>query len=318
MKSLRGIALSMLAVTGLAASAQGQTIVFSTNKPDLKMGVAARPEAENAVEIEPADDFVLASDTRLTGVNLVGLVPAGTPWCNITRVTVQLYRVFPLDSDTTRTARVPTRANSPADVAFVSRDSLEGRLSFQVVPQPAGVTAQNSVVNGINPVPNQKTGGEGAAAGDEFGLDVTFDAIDLPAGHYFFVPQVEVIGGGFLWLSSPKPIVAPGTPFTGDLQAWVRSGRLSPDWLRVGTDIVGGDVPPTFNMSYQLKGAKLCYPNCDDSTATPVLNVLDFNCFINRFVAGASYANCDGSTAAPALNVLDFNCFLNRFSAGCQ
>jgi hypothetical protein len=29
------------------------------------------------------------------------------------------------------------------------------------------------------------------------------------------------------------------------------------------------------------------------------------------------YANCDCSTAPPRLNVLDFNCFLNRFAAGC-
>jgi hypothetical protein len=31
----------------------------------------------------------------------------------------------------------------------------------------------------------------------------------------------------------------------------------------------------------------------------------------------ACYANCDGSVAAPILNVLDFNCFLNAFTAGC-
>jgi probable HAF family extracellular repeat protein len=60
-----------------------------------------------------------------------------------------------------------------------------------------------------------------------------------------------------------------------------------------------------------------CYANCDGSTAQPVLNVLDFNCFLNRFTAGDAYANCDGSTSPPALNVLDFNCFLNRFTAGC-
>jgi hypothetical protein len=60
-----------------------------------------------------------------------------------------------------------------------------------------------------------------------------------------------------------------------------------------------------------------CYANCDGSTIPPVLNVLDFNCFLNRFAAGASYANCDGSTIPPVLNVLDFNCFLNRFAAGC-
>jgi hypothetical protein len=60
-----------------------------------------------------------------------------------------------------------------------------------------------------------------------------------------------------------------------------------------------------------------CYANCDGSTAQPVLNLLDFNCFLNRFSAGDAYANCDGSTAPPVLNVLDFNCFLNRFAQGC-
>jgi hypothetical protein len=60
-----------------------------------------------------------------------------------------------------------------------------------------------------------------------------------------------------------------------------------------------------------------CYANCDGSTSQPVLNVLDFNCFLNRFTAGASYANCDNSVSPPVLNVLDFNCFLNRFTAGC-
>ena len=64
-------------------------------------------------------------------------------------------------------------------------------------------------------------------------------------------------------------------------------------------------------------GGSACYANCDQSTAAPTLNVLDFNCFMNRFTAGDSYANCDGSTAAPTLNILDFNCFLNRFTAGC-
>jgi hypothetical protein len=68
-----------------------------------------------------------------------------------------------------------------------------------------------------------------------------------------------------------------------------------------------GSVPPP-----------ACYANCDSSTQVPFLNVLDFNCFLNQFSAGAGYANCDGSVVEPVLNVLDFNCFLNRFSAGCS
>jgi hypothetical protein len=62
----------------------------------------------------------------------------------------------------------------------------------------------------------------------------------------------------------------------------------------------------------------VCYANCDGSTIAPMLNVLDFNCFLNKFAAGDPYANCDGSTTAPVLNVLDFNCFLNKFAAGCS
>ncbi len=60
-----------------------------------------------------------------------------------------------------------------------------------------------------------------------------------------------------------------------------------------------------------------CYANCDASTTPPVLNVLDFSCFLNMYAAGDTRANCDGSTTPPVLNVLDFSCFLNMYAAGC-
>ena len=72
--------------------------------------------------------------------------------------------------------------------------------------------------------------------------------------------------------------------------------------------------------AWEMEGTPLpgpCYANCDGSTTAPVLNVLDFSCFLNRFAAGDTYANCDASTTPPVLNVLDFSCFLNRFAAGC-
>jgi hypothetical protein len=40
----------------------------------------------------------------------------------------------------------------------------------------------------------------------------------------------------------------------GDRQAWIRNSNLSPDWLRIGTDIIGGATPPTFNMAFSLAG----------------------------------------------------------------
>jgi hypothetical protein len=61
-----------------------------------------------------------------------------------------------------------------------------------------------------------------------------------------------------------------------------------------------------------------CYANCDNSTTPPILNVNDFQCFLNKYAAGNSTANCDNSTTPPILNVNDFQCFLNKFAAGCS
>ena len=68
---------------------------------------------------------------------------------------------------------------------------------------------------GIHPQPGQTTGGNGPVTGQETVISVNFTTpFDLAAGQYFFVPQVELAtSGDFLWLSAPRPIVPPGTPF---------------------------------------------------------------------------------------------------------
>ena len=76
-------------------------------------------------------------------------------------------------------------------------------------------------------------------------------SFDLPAGHYFFRPEVQLSSGNFLWLSAPKPIVGGTGPFTPDLQTWIRNADLSPDWLRIGTDITHQGP---FNASFSLSG----------------------------------------------------------------
>jgi MYXO-CTERM domain-containing protein len=155
---------------------------------------------------------------------------------------------------------VPTRVNSPSDVELDDRDTATGTLSFATSIVSTSATALNSVQpGGIHPKPNQTTGGDGSVTGEWVSFSVNFSSpFDLPAGHYFFVPQVQITNGGeFLWLSAPKPIVAPGTPFPPgftDLQSWTRDGGIEPDWLRVGTDIVGGTHPPTFNATFSLSG----------------------------------------------------------------
>jgi hypothetical protein len=231
---------------------------FNTGTPDGLMAMASRPASTGKAEIEAADDFILSSTTVIDQATFTGLLPTGTTLTGISKVHLEIYRVFPLDSDTTRTPNVPTRANSPADVVFDSaqRDSGAGDFTFSINVINPSFTAQNSVLNGINPQPNQTTGGDGSVTGEEVKFTVNLtNPLELPADHYFFVPQVQLANGDFYWLSAPKPITGTGTtPFANDLQTWIRNTALQPDWLRVGTDIVGGTPAPTFNASFSLAG----------------------------------------------------------------
>ena len=262
----------LLAVLGLVSSLSARvaadSILFSTNPtPDGAMAMASRPGVGGKIEIEAADDFFNAPPVQINSATFTGLlVPSTTGQTpNVGEVVAELYHIFPLDSDTTRTPQVPTRANSPSDVAFDSRDSTSGSLTFTTSTMGT-FTALNSVLNGINKSPLQTTGGEGSVTGTEVQFNVKFtNPFTLPAGnHDFFVPQVQVTGGEFYWLSSARPIVSPGTPFPAgvtDLQAWIRNEPLQPDWLRVGTDIVGGTTPPTFNGTFTLSGNAVPEPS---------------------------------------------------------
>jgi hypothetical protein len=226
-----------------------------------QIATASRPSSPGKIEIETGDDFVVSGGTlKLTSATFQGLIPTGSSLSNIGTVRVEIYRVFPADSDVGRTSgpptfstsQVPTRVNSPSDVALDSRESGGGGLTFTPGIVQSNFTAANSIVNGIHPLPNVMTGGEGAVTGQRVQFNVLFSTpFSLPADHYFFVPQVELASGDFLWLSSVRPIVSPGTPFAPDLQSWIRNENLDPDWLRIGTDIVGAG---TFNAAFTLDG----------------------------------------------------------------
>jgi hypothetical protein len=267
MRRLISLALSLSFLAFMALPAAAAAFFFSTGNPDGLMAAASRPSG--AFEIEAADDFVTSDPTTLiSGANFTGLLPSGTLLSDITQIVVKIYRVFPMDSNIGRTlgpptfstSQVPTRVNSPSDVAFDSRDSSASGLTFTAAIISSSFTTNNSVTSGgIHPIPNQTTAGNGPATGEEVSFNVAFTpSFRLPADHYFFVPQVQLTSGDFLWLSAPRPIVPPGTPFppgNTDLQSWTRDTGLVPDWLRVGTDIVGGGgLAPTFNFSFSLTG----------------------------------------------------------------
>jgi hypothetical protein len=248
---------------------QPSAFVFSTGIPDGKVATITEPASARTsqVEYESADDFALTTETVLQQASFTGLLTGGATPTDVRNVVVEIYRVFPNDSDVSRTSgpptfstnKVPTRVNSPSDIAFDSLDSADNELNFHSRVLSASFTALASVSSAAQISVNSK--GNGPVTGEEVEFDVTFKAhFDLPAGHYFFVPQVGLshkapAGADFLWLSAPKPIVPPGTPFPAgftDLQSWMRDDPpLAPDWLRIGTDIIGGT---TFNASFSLKG----------------------------------------------------------------
>jgi hypothetical protein len=246
-----GMFCATLAVSSPAAAS---SILYSNLNVINSMAAASRTESPGKIEIETGDDFILTTPSVITSASFIGLVPQGS---FLNDMNIEIYRVFPADSDTNRVPNVPTRQNSPSDIAFAERDFATGITSVTVTLIANSFTAQNSVLNGIFPSPNQHTMGEGPVTGQEVRFDVVFsNPIGLPADHYFFVPQVGLTTGDFFWLSALRPIPSapPNTPINPDLQAWIRNGNLDPDWLRIGTDIVGAPTNPTFNMAFQLEG----------------------------------------------------------------
>jgi hypothetical protein len=270
------MALVAVLISGLAIATPGfaSSFSFSTGNPDGKIATASRPDGSGKFEIESADDFILTQQTSINAITFTGLLTGTNPTIN--QVGVEIYRVFPNDSDVGRTSgpptfstsQVPTRVNSPSDVVFSGRDStVTGDLTFSTTSLGSFTAANSILPGGIHPIPNQTTQGNGPVTGTEVVFNVTLtNPFLLPTDHYFFVPQVDVSNGEFLWLSAPKPIVPPGTPFAPDLQSWTRDAALDPDWLRIGTDIVGGAPAPTFNAVFSLTGESAPEPIPEPAT----------------------------------------------------
>jgi hypothetical protein len=271
---MRVVFLAAFGLCAMLASSAFGDILYDNLTPNNMIGIASRPSPPGPFEIEAGDDFVTTSPVSITSASFVGLeVPGSSGLPAVQDLTVEIYRVFPNDSDVGRTSgpptfstsRVPTRVNSPSDVALDSRDSAAaGELTFSTAVLSSSFTVLNSIQpSGIHPMPGQTTLGNGPLTGQEVEFDVTFThPIDLSVDHFFFVPQVALSNGGeFYWLSASRPVSGtdihgnPTTPFPAgftDLQAWTRDDRLDPDWLRVGTDIV--DQGKTFNGAFALDG----------------------------------------------------------------
>lgn len=253
------VAAALTSATLFTTSVMAAPFVFSTGNPDGKIATLSRTASPGKLETETADDFVTSVPTSIISATFTGLLVGGATTANIHNVEIELYHVFPLDSANPPDGRVVTRVNSPSDNNFAAADGSLGQLSFTTAVLNGSFTAANSVINGIQPLPNQFTGGEGAVTGVEVQFNVVFTTpFVLGVDHVFFRPEVNLgSAGDFLWLSAPKPIVAPGTPFTPDLQSWIRNdgpGTLAPDWERIGTDVTHQGP---FNAAFSLTGQTL-------------------------------------------------------------
>lgn len=131
-----------------------------------------------------------------------------------------------------------------------------------------------------------------------------------------------------------------GTPGAGgvmhDLEAWLNArnpaagakwtlqwayGLTDTGWVTgfgIYNDGPGGLADGVRAFLLDAGSLTNCKANCDHSTIPPVLNALDYICFLNKFAAGSSEANCDGSTETPLLTATDFMCFMIVQAAGCS
>src|SRR5689334_11627587 len=118
------------ALAQMPSASASPSFFFSTGDPDGKIGTASRPTSTGKIQIETADDFVLTENTILRQATFTGLIPSGAPLSSISRVEIEIYHVFPVDSTNPPSGHVPTRVNSPADVEIdeATSDSADATL----------------------------------------------------------------------------------------------------------------------------------------------------------------------------------------------
>jgi len=148
------VAVSLVLCLAVAAPvAVASPFFFSTGDTDGRIATASRPDSSGKIEIESADDFIISTTTALTSATFTGLLTSGATLSDINAVRVEIYRVFPMDSTFPPSGNVPTRVNSPSDTVLEIRDSGLASLSFLASVLSSSFTANNSVINGIFPIP---------------------------------------------------------------------------------------------------------------------------------------------------------------------
>jgi hypothetical protein len=226
-------------------------------------------------------------------------------------------------------------------VNYLGSFSLQDSVTSRYFQQLMSFSSNGGLVLG----PNGETPTDYLATADHFhialGVHLTapYTAIafrlpsmtwaDLPVNNWYRIKVRWTFdpAGPKILSASIQDLTAGGPAQVTDLSSlnWYLAGgpgntRPLPTDIRIfagGSTAAHGHLTAWDNLTIGPVTAGGCYANCDNSTTTPVLNVADFTCFLQRYAAGESYANCDNSTTPPVLNVADFTCFLQQYAAGC-
>jgi hypothetical protein len=314
--------LLTLSLFAAAGAAQAQTVLFDAGPPNTSFNVSTGaptllgwssgnlPSA-GFPQRWAAQGFVLSSGAQVTDLGVYGFDPLdATNTGQILGFTDFHWIIFRRVAGNPAPTTADILAQGSVPAATVGQGQQDPRWGYANqalfhIPVNVSLAAGNYwlTVYGENPV----TPGADAnfAWFTNAQLDITLTPPNTPV-------VISDANGVFMWRSSSFP--SPGfqrytTPaFTIDPAPVVGPIPQDPQYL----------YNAAFTISGTAQTGPTCYPNCDNSTTVPFLNVLDFNCFVNAFGSGQSYANCDNSTTPPVLNVLDFNCFVNAFSGGCS
>ena len=93
------LTIVVVSLVFLSTAALAAPFAFSTGSPNGLIATGSRPDSAGKIEIESADDFLLTSQTQINHATFTGLITGGATTADIGQVVVEIYRVFPKDSD---------------------------------------------------------------------------------------------------------------------------------------------------------------------------------------------------------------------------
>ena len=145
---------------------------------------------------------------------------------------------------------------------------------------------------------------------------------DTPTQRFggYFSTNADTPGGRALLYDEQNNLLA-DMPIQAPLCSWAWDGweTTGPGIKRV--EIIASNSSNCHLMHDDMECTTMgspCYPDCDQSTGVGILDIFDFLCFQNSFVAGEEYAcDCDMSTGPLVCDIFDFLCFQDAFVGGC-